>query len=208
MTTFCGHSYCMKCINTFWDKTDSGDDAFSCPQCRETFYPRPVLKRNTLLVDLFEQHKRNNHQSAEDEDAPAAPGDVQCDGCTGRKNKASMFCLVCLASYCETHLQPHFDVPPLRKHRLIPACAKIKESICEEHDKLLEIYCRTDQQFICLMCVIEKHKAHDTVVVAAEKAEIQVMRLNPMLRTCVVCHHGSVKLLNLCLNRDDWTGLN
>ncbi|XP_029008270.1 E3 ubiquitin/ISG15 ligase TRIM25-like [Betta splendens] len=172
VTTLCGHNYCMKCINTFWDQTDSGDRAFSCPQCRETFFPRPVLKRNTLLADLLEQHKKKNCQNAEDEDA-AAPGDVQCDGCTGNKRKASMFCLVCLASYCETHLQPHFEVSPLKKHRLVPACAKIKESICQEHNKLLELYCRTDQQFICLMCGMEKHQGHDTVEVAAEMAEMQ-----------------------------------
>ncbi|XP_060892461.1 tripartite motif-containing protein 16-like [Labrus mixtus] len=173
VTTTCGHSYCMKCINAFWDINNNG--RYSCPQCRQSVTERPLLKRNTLLAALLEEKKKNNSQraAAEAGDTYAEPGDVACDACTGRQRKASMFCLVCLASYCETHLKPHFEVPPLKKHKLIQASARIQESICEHHNKLLEIYCRTDQQFICLQCVVGEHKGHDTVTVAAEKCEMQ-----------------------------------
>lgn len=192
VTTACGHSYCIICINGFWDVHNNRGSSYSCPQCRQTFSPRPALKRNTLLAALLEEHKKKNSQNGAtaadgDDDTYAAAGDVQCDACTGRKRKASMFCLVCLASYCETHLKPHFEVPPLKKHNLIQASAGIKESICGRHDKLLEIYCRTDEQFICLLCVMDGHKGHDTVAVAAEKSEMQVSQLSPMLKPCVVC---------------------
>ncbi|CAJ1057347.1 E3 ubiquitin-protein ligase TRIM47-like [Xyrichtys novacula] len=171
VTTSCGHSYCMICINAFWDRNNSG--GYSCPQCRQTFKERPALKRNTLLAALLEEHRRKASQSAaaEDGDTDAEPGDVQCDACTGKKRKAAMFCLVCLASYCETHLKPHFEVTPLKKHKLIQASVGIKDNICSRHDKLLEIYCRSDQQVICLQCVMDGHKGHDTVTVAAEKCE-------------------------------------
>ncbi|XP_062277317.1 E3 ubiquitin/ISG15 ligase TRIM25-like [Scomber scombrus] len=172
VTTACGHSFCMKCINTFWDRNNERD-TYSCPQCRQTFNPRPVLKRNTLLADLFEEHKRTKSQNAAAGETFASPDDVQCDACTGRKKKATMNCLVCLASYCETHLQPHSEVPPLKKHKLVPASTPIKESICGYHGKLLESYCRTDQQFICLLCAMNDHKGHDTVTVEAEKCEMQ-----------------------------------
>ncbi|XP_042351489.1 probable E3 ubiquitin-protein ligase TRIML1 [Plectropomus leopardus] len=172
VTTACGHSYCMKCINAFWDVYNNNGRSYSCPQCRQTFSPRPDLKRNTLMADLLEKHRQTKSQN-DDDDTSAGPGDVQCDACTGKKRKASMFCLVCLASYCEPHLKPHFEVPPLKKHNLIKASARVKESICGYHDKLLEIYCRTDQQFICLLCVMDKHKGHDTVTVAAEKSKMQ-----------------------------------
>ncbi|XP_074488279.1 E3 ubiquitin/ISG15 ligase TRIM25-like [Sebastes fasciatus] len=176
-TTACGHSYCIKCINAFWDVHNDSGRSFSCPQCRQTFTPRPDLKRNTLLAAVLEEHKRTNSlnaaAAAAAEDTYAAPGDVPCDACTGRKQKACMFCLVCLASYCETHLKPHFEVPPLKKHNLIHATARIKDSICGRHNRLLEIYCRTDQQFICLLCVVDEHKGHDAVAVAAEKCEMQ-----------------------------------
>lgn len=177
VSTACGHNYCKICINTFWDKNNNGGKSYSCPHCRQTFYPRPELRRNTLLANLLE-HRRTFSQNADedddDDDTFADPGDVECDACKEKKSKAVMFCLVCLASFCKTHLQPHFEVPPLQKHSLIPASARIKESICGRHDKLLEIYCRTDQQFVCLMCVLDQHKGHDTVGVSAEKCEMQV----------------------------------
>ncbi|XP_068459646.1 E3 ubiquitin/ISG15 ligase TRIM25-like [Clinocottus analis] len=173
VTTACGHSYCLRCINAFWDVRNTRRKGYSCPQCRQTFSSRPVLKRNTLLAAVLEEHERTTSPNAA-ADTYAAPGDVQCDACTGRKRKAWMFCLVCVASYCETHLKPHFELPPLQKHNLIQASARAKDSLCGLHGKLLEIYCRSDQQFACVMCVMEElHIGHDTVTVATEKCEIQ-----------------------------------
>uniref|UniRef100_UPI0037E74CAF E3 ubiquitin/ISG15 ligase TRIM25-like n=1 Tax=Semicossyphus pulcher TaxID=241346 RepID=UPI0037E74CAF len=173
VTTSCGHSYCMKCINDAWDERQN--TGYSCPQCRQTFDQRPDLKKTTVLAALLEERRTETSQSAAAAagDTFAEPGDVKCDACTGRKRKASKFCHVCLASYCDSHLKPHFEVPPLKKHKLSEASARIQESICGLHNKLLEIYCRTDQQFICLQCVIDGHKDHDFVKIEAEKHDIQ-----------------------------------
>ncbi|XP_013983725.1 E3 ubiquitin/ISG15 ligase TRIM25-like [Salmo salar] len=172
VTTSCGHSYCMGCIEGCWDQDDL-KGVYSCPECRQTFVQRPVLNRNTLLAKVVENLKHTALHAALPAHCYAGPGDVECDFCTGRKHKALMSCLVCLASYCEPHLQPHYNFPALKKHMLVKASTQLHEKICSQHDKLLEVYCRTDQQCICLLCVMDEHKGHDTVSAAAERTEKQ-----------------------------------
>ncbi|KAB5517082.1 hypothetical protein PHYPO_G00185350 [Pangasianodon hypophthalmus] len=163
----CGHSFCKVCINGCWDQEDQ-QGVYSCPQCRDTFTPRPVLRRNTMLAEVVEKVKKT---------APAhcyaGPGDVECDFCIGRKRKAVKSCLICLASSCETHLKPHYEVPALKKHKLVEAITQLNGNICSQHDKLMDIYCHTDKSCICYMCTVDGHKGHDTVSAAVERSKKQ-----------------------------------
>ncbi|XP_048861558.1 E3 ubiquitin-protein ligase TRIM47-like [Brienomyrus brachyistius] len=168
----CGHSYCMSCIKSCWDQEDHAG-VYSCPQCRQTFVPRPVLGRNTMLAEVVEKLKKTGLQAAAPADQYAGPGDVECDVCTGRKHKAVKSCLVCLASYCETDLQLHNKLHHAKQHKLIDAIGHLKDKVCSHHDKPLEVYCRTDQQCICYLSTMDEHRGHDTVSAATGRAEIQ-----------------------------------
>ncbi|XP_056600695.1 tripartite motif-containing protein 16-like protein [Triplophysa dalaica] len=172
VTIPCGHSYCMSCITDCWDQDDQ-KRVYSCPQCRQTFTPRPVLGKNTMLAEVVEKLKNTKLQAARPDLCYAEPGDVECDVCTERKHKAVKSCLVCLSSYCQNHFERHEELHSGKRHKVIDATGRLQQMICPQHDKLLEIYCRADQCCICYLCMVDEHKKHDTVSTATERSENQ-----------------------------------
>nr|XP_061833373.1 E3 ubiquitin/ISG15 ligase TRIM25-like [Nerophis lumbriciformis] len=174
VTIPCGHSYCLDCISRYWDN----DNKVNCPQCRQTFNPRPVLGRSILLDDMvgrFKQASAGRTLAEED--------DVECDLCPERKYKAVRSCVVCLASFCDLHIQPHYQSNELKTHTLITASKRVQECVCGQHNRLLEIYCRTDEQCICPLCVIDQHKGHDVVMAKVERQQ-QQNQLGKMKHDC------------------------
>ncbi|XP_058653983.1 tripartite motif-containing protein 16-like [Onychostoma macrolepis] len=164
----CGHSYCKSCITGCWDQEDQMR-VYSCPQCRQTFSPRPALARNTMLAEVVEKLKKTKLSA----DCYAGAGDVQCDVCSGRKYKAVKSCLVCRESYCQTHFERHEEFRSEKPHKVTEATGRLQEMICQKHEKILEVFCRTDQKCICVLCTMDEHKNHDTVSAAAQRTEKQ-----------------------------------
>ncbi|XP_057208681.1 E3 ubiquitin/ISG15 ligase TRIM25-like [Triplophysa rosa] len=167
VTIPCGHSYCMRCIDKCWN-TEDPRRAYSCPQCRHIFNSKPSLNRSTVLAEIMERVRDTTPQVSESAQSLAGPGDIACDFCQERKFKAVKSCLECLCSYCENHLHPHYNVPALKKHKLVKATIM---ATCSKHDKLLEVYCRTDQKCVCTHCLLDDHKGHDTVPSTVERNE-------------------------------------
>ncbi|XP_008283868.1 tripartite motif-containing protein 16-like [Stegastes partitus] len=106
----CGHSYCMNCIEAHWDAED-GERTYSCPQCRKTFKPRPVLEKNVLLAELVEELKKTGLQAA------------AADHCyAGDEDLMKMFCrtdqqLICYLCSVDQH----------RGHETVSAAAERKQ---------------------------------------------------------------------------------
>uniref|UniRef100_A0A668AJS0 Uncharacterized protein n=1 Tax=Myripristis murdjan TaxID=586833 RepID=A0A668AJS0_9TELE len=163
VTTPCGHNFCKTCITQHWDV----NTPCQCPLCKEDFKQRPELRVNTFISEMAAH--RSDRRCAK-------PAEVPCDVCTGTKLKALKSCLVCLASYCETHLEPHQRIPGLKTHQLIDPVDNLEGRMCKKHDAPLQLFCKTDQMCVCLLCTFSDHKSHDIVPLKEEcegkKAEL------------------------------------
>lgn len=171
----CGHSFCMDCISGYWNEADY-TGIYICPQCKITFTQRPVLRPNATLSMVAEKIKKsglNLNVNSALGNGVAGPTDVPCDFCSGKKLKAVKSCLNCLASYCEKHLKPHYESATFKRHKLVDELGNLDRKICPQHQKSLELFCRTDQMCICAICTVSEHKGHDIVSAEAERGEKQ-----------------------------------
>ncbi|XP_034391679.1 E3 ubiquitin-protein ligase TRIM21-like isoform X6 [Cyclopterus lumpus] len=163
VTTPCGHNFCKNCWNT--------NNQNMCPICKEVFISRPELDVNAFMSEMVSQFRQSAQQkasSSSSEQQESKPGEVPCDVCTGTKLKALKSCLVCLASYCETHLEPHLTMSGLKRHQLMDPVENLEGRMCTKHDKPLELFCRTDQTCVCMLCIVLDHKMHNVVPLKEE----------------------------------------
>ncbi|XP_030636630.1 E3 ubiquitin-protein ligase TRIM39-like isoform X1 [Chanos chanos] len=167
VSTPCGHNFCMDCIKGFWDSSEQ----CQCPLCKRDFEKRPDLSVNTFISALVSQFERSSREEASRAllRSNAKHNDVACDFCS--ETKAVKSCLVCLTSYCETHLEPHQRVPALRRHKLIDPAQNLEDFICKKHERPLQRFCRDDQMCVCQFCTESDHKTHRTVSMEQEIGE-------------------------------------
>ncbi|XP_030015937.1 E3 ubiquitin-protein ligase TRIM39-like [Sphaeramia orbicularis] len=170
VTIPCGHNFCKSCISEHWRV----NVPYQCPMCKEVFNLKPQLKINTIIKEMVAQfrHEAQHEPNISSSDQQAAkPGEVPCDVCTEPKLKALKSCLVCLTSYCRTHVDPHLTVPALKRHQLIHPVENLEDRMCRKHDKPLEVFCKTDHTCICHHCAYSDHKGHDVTPLKDEHEE-------------------------------------
>ncbi|CAL8241784.1 unnamed protein product [Gadus morhua 'NCC'] len=172
VTTPCGHNFCRTCVTKFWDEQVQ----FKCPVCNEHFPTRPDPWVNTLLSELAAQFRatvRVKEQPCVD------PAEVGCDVCSGTKLKAMKSCLECFMSFCQTHLEPHQRVTVLKKHRLVEPMDRLEDRMCKKHDRLLELFCQSEQVCVCQFCTEGDHRSHP-VVPLKEEYEVKTAQLGKL----------------------------
>ncbi|XP_073336587.1 zinc finger protein RFP-like [Pagrus major] len=165
VTTPCGHNFCRPCIHKYWDSSD----ICQCPFCKRTFSPRPELHVNTFVSELVAEFKTQVQVKASTpEQQLPETADVLCDFCSEIKEKAVKSCLMCLSSFCEVHLEPHQRVAGLKSHTLLDPVKNLDDRMCKTHNKITELYCRTDQVCVCVLCMKTDHKGHNVVPLEEE----------------------------------------
>ncbi|XP_049892546.1 E3 ubiquitin-protein ligase TRIM21-like isoform X2 [Epinephelus moara] len=169
VTIPCGHNFCKTCITDHW----SINIQSQCAVCKELFDRRPDLRVNTFISEMTAQFRQSVQKTTSISlgEQQANPEEVLCDVCTETKMKALKSCLVCLASYCETHLEPHQRVTGLKRHTLIDPVENLESRMCKKHERPLELFCKTDQMCVCQFCTESSHKLHQIVPLIEEYEE-------------------------------------
>ncbi|KAJ8251779.1 hypothetical protein GJAV_G00225350 [Gymnothorax javanicus] len=179
VSTPCGHNFCQNCIGSYW----SSSATCCCPLCKRQFSERPELNINRVFAHITDKFRERHYgvpipvpgeeQKNGVAASPGSPSEVTCDVCTGRKLPALKSCLTCTASFCENHIQPHYQQPCYSHHQLLEPLEAMKGRTCPIHNRLLEVFCRTDQTCICAICVMDGHNDHKTVSVQTERTNKQ-----------------------------------
>ncbi|XP_030580736.1 E3 ubiquitin-protein ligase TRIM21-like [Archocentrus centrarchus] len=215
VSTPCGHNFCKTCITQHWDINQRSQ----CPMCKETFSTRPQLRINTFISEMVAQFRREAQQkasSSSSEQQAAKPGEVPCDVCTGTKLKALKSCLVCLTSYCQTHLEPHLTKKGLKRHQLVEPEENLEGRMCMKHDKPLELFCKTDQTCVCMLCPVLDHKNHEFVPLREEyegkkaelgKTEAEIQQMIQKRRLKIQQIRESVKMSKDAADREEAEGV-
>lgn len=162
----CRHSFCLGCIGEYWRVHGS----FVCPLCKTSFATRPQL------MPQLEPHltRRSASAVAAEAASPLKAGQVPCDLCWPTKCCAVKSCLQCMASYCTSHLEPHYTDEDFSCHTLLSVVKNLEDSACSLHGRRLSRFCRSDQTCICSMCEKAEHRGHHVISINREAAKKKV----------------------------------
>ncbi|XP_031725218.1 zinc finger protein RFP-like [Anarrhichthys ocellatus] len=199
VSTPCGHNFCRDCIQGYWQSANLSQ----CPMCKQKFYRRPELKVNTFISEVVSQFKNSLEKKDEEkvrtvDQYSSHKGEVSCDVCVGKGIKALKSCLDCCASFCETHLEPHHVLNTFKKHHLINPIMNMQDRVCKKHAKLLDLFCNTDQTYVCQICIKRDHSAHHTVPIEDESSDrrAQIGRINAEVEEMINVRHEKISDIN------------
>ncbi|KAL0970062.1 hypothetical protein UPYG_G00236630 [Umbra pygmaea] len=191
----CGHRFCLSCIGEYWRQC-----ACHCPLCKTCFPIRPQLTMDNMLhigapydvngasekteelPQIQTDHIQRTAALGQESQTQIKSGEVPCDVCPGNLRRAVKSCLVCLASFCEAHLEPHYMETSLGCHPLVGVWKNLEEPVCRLHGRQLEKFCRSDQTLICAMCSQTDHRGHRLITINREATKRRVKIKKHLMR--------------------------
>ncbi|XP_061769049.1 E3 ubiquitin-protein ligase TRIM39 [Nerophis ophidion] len=189
-STPCGHSFCVSCINQYWD----GAKECQCPLCKRTFQKRPDLQINRTLREITEQYRSmsaGNGGLAKDKKVrvqdgampsalineltkrlPRVPPKTSLNSkervTTPMASSVPNQSPISVASGASEEL-PAIALPSQlsgrRRFTMSGVASSQNIPICQIHQRGIMIICLTDGEYICPDCEAEEHSSHNTVKV-------------------------------------------
>ncbi|XP_045168399.2 tripartite motif-containing protein 45-like [Mercenaria mercenaria] len=169
----CHHTVCLSCLLDYIHASSSSGRMFRCPQCRaDVCVPRGGVK----------DFPPNFYINCIQDEIGSRPYFGICDVCERDWLMSQYRCIDCDLDICKFCIHEH----RLFKHMTgrQPNIIKIEtgniginltsEKSCTDHkDESLQMYCMTCDVAICVSCVCEKHRKHNTMTLVKK---LQVAR--------------------------------
>jgi len=161
----CGHTFCLKCIET-WSKDKQSGHNVACPLCRKelTLPGNGVsdLPKNFFVADFLQMKELSSVESKT----------RGCEVCSGgdeatEMKVATVYCVECQHKLCQACEEEHEKFKVTSQHRRVTLVnealsVKLPLSRCEKHtDRYLEIYCSDCKLVMCMICYITVHNKHN-----------------------------------------------
>ncbi|KAJ6246673.1 hypothetical protein M0813_01923 [Anaeramoeba flamelloides] len=97
---------------------------------------------------------------------------VECNEENKKETIATIWCENCKEFYCDFHSNLVHKLKALKKHSLINIGESFdsnlnpKKTICKIHNEKYELFCLTDQKFLCYKCIIPEHNGHNIQLIS------------------------------------------
>ena len=205
----CLHTFCLDCLQKFFDESTDEQSAFRCPTCFE-----PIA----LSVADLPRHVYAHNEGSTQRRLAEIKESEDCENCK-RGEKACAFCHDCAKGglrICKFCLECHKEFVSYSKHTVVSLDSDLRQTVregykketcmCPEHgDHVLSYFCRSCESLVCSECIASGHHSHKYVaaelIVEEQKTELQSM--------CSVLEQALPRLL--CANsesKDVTNGIN
>jgi len=169
----CHHTFCDDCLITYVGTQKACSSEFPCPVCRESTKVSGYSLTGEKWTQAFDADKIivKMMKASELKDKT-----YQCHLCLKKENKntqATIRCLDCVTFMCELCENVHDYLLPNHSKVNLNTLAKenqhviefeLKDTRCEKHAHVKDMYCSDDDEVICVKCATTLHRHCKKVV--------------------------------------------